>query len=98
MRRAARLIAKLQPIGRAHINRLRALEQPSEDKKAIADFLTPTPQVIDKLAKARSPLEQGAIVGALGALQQTRPLDDQAPAAASSYGFKTCGSVLSGAE
>jgi len=82
--RAAAIVGKLQVIGTSYLSRLRALEQPGDDKKAIAKFLTPTGRVVGMLAEARTALERGEAVGALGVLQQAQPLDAEAGAAARS--------------
>lgn len=96
MRRAAAIVGDLQAIGRSYMSRLRALERPGHDDKAIAAFLVPTGQVIDALAEARAALQRGETVRALGLLQQAQPVDAEAGAAARSYGFKQCGSIISG--
>jgi hypothetical protein len=49
------------------------------------------------LAEARTALERGAAVEALGVLQKAQPLDAEAGAAARSYGFKRCASLISAA-
>lgn len=97
LRRAATIVGELSTIGTAYLSQLRALEQPGDDKTAIAHFLTPTSRVVGMLAEARTALGRGAAVGALGVLQKAQPLDAEAGAAARSYGFKRCGSLISAA-
>lgn len=94
-REAAASVEKLHALGTDYVSKLRALEQPSGDKKAIDAFLTPTGRVVDALGDAATALKAGAVVDALAALQRATPLDAQAKRAAGAYGFKQCGSVVS---
>ena len=95
LRRAATIVGELRTIGTAYLSQLRALEQPGDDTTAIARFLTPTGRVVGLLAEARTALERGAAIEALGVLQNAQPLDAEAGAAARAYGFSRCGSLIS---
>ena len=93
-RKLAAVADRLHSIQAGYLAQLRALEQPSGDKKTIEAFLTPAGQVVGGIGNAAGSLSRGDVTTTLGLLAQAQGAGAEAKNAADAYGFKECGAAL----
>ena len=86
---------EVHELARGHLARLRAIEQPQDERTAIAAWLKQTQAVVAAIGRSAAALSAGRRAEAFGTLQATQTSASQANAAASDLGLSDCATVLS---
>jgi hypothetical protein len=93
-RRLAATTEQLHEIGTGMLADLRALERPTQDRKALDDFMGATTELVKTIGDAADALAEANAAAALSSLGALGATSMQVSASADAYGFKRCGQVV----